>query len=95
MKILISLLDARIGLHEKCVELFGDKKIADLIYSYLCDGIEDCDIIEVVRCRDCKHYQFANERAFGMPVKYCEITGFEDVDDFDFCSHGERRDNDE
>ena len=44
---------------------------------------------ELVRCRECKHYQFANERAFGMPVKRCEITGFEDVDDEDFCSRGE------
>jgi len=47
------------------------------------------DAVEVVRCRECKHYQFANERAFGMPVKRCEITGFEDVDDEDFCSRGE------
>ena len=44
----------------------------------------------VVRCKDCKHYQFANNRAFGMIVKHCEITGFEDVDDFDFCSRAER-----
>ena len=32
----------------------------------------------------------ADNRAFGMPVKHCEITGFEDVDDFDFCSRAER-----
>ena len=49
------------------------------------------DVVEVVRCKDCKHYQFADNRAFGMPVKMCEWFGFEDVDDNDFCSRAERR----
>ena len=46
---------------------------------------------EIVRCKDCKHYQFADNRAFGMPVKMCDWFGFEDVDDDDFCSRAERR----
>ena len=46
---------------------------------------------EIIHCRDCKHYQFADNRAFGMPVKMCEWFGFEDVDDDDFCSRAERR----
>ena len=46
---------------------------------------------EIIRCKDCKHYQFANNRAFGTPVKVCEWFGFEDVDDDDFCSRAERR----
>lgn len=45
----------------------------------------------IIRCKDCKHYQFADNRAFGMPVKMCEWFGFEDVDDDDFCSRAERR----
>ena len=49
------------------------------------------DVVEVVRCKDCKHYQFADNRAFGMPVKMCEWFGFEDVDDDEFCSRAERR----
>lgn len=52
------------------------------------------DVEPVVRCKDCKHYQFADNRAFGFPVKRCEWTGFEDVDDEDFCSRGERKDGD-
>lgn len=47
--------------------------------------------VEVVRCKDCRHYEFADNRAFGMPVKYCDWFGFEDVDDDDFCSRGERK----
>ena len=59
---------------------------------------EWCDLEElpsaqpdIIRCGECKHYQFADNRAFGMPVKRCEWTGFEDVDDDDFCSRAERR----
>lgn len=46
---------------------------------------------EIVRCKDCKHYQFADNRAFRMPVKMCMWFGFEDVDDYDFCSKAERK----
>ena len=46
---------------------------------------------EIMRCKDCKHYQVADNRAFGCPGKRCEWTGFEDVDDDDFCSRGERK----
>lgn len=46
---------------------------------------------DIIRCKDCKHYQFADSRAFGTPVKMCEQFGFEDVDDDDFCSRAERR----
>ena len=49
---------------------------------------------DLVRCKDCKHYEFADNRAFGMPIKYCDWFGFEDVDDNDFCSRGERKDGD-
>lgn len=43
MSTLIKLFDARRGLQGKCMELFSDKKVADAIYKYLCDGIEDCE----------------------------------------------------
>lgn len=55
-------------------------------------ALPSADVVEVVRCKDCKYYQFADNRAFGFPVKRCEWTGFEDVDDDDFCSRGERKD---
>ena len=58
----------------------------------LIEILPSADAVEVVRCKDCKHYQFADNRAFGFPVKRCEWTGFEDVDDDDFCSRGERKD---
>jgi len=42
----IKLIDARRGLHKKCIELFADRKIAEAIYINLCDGIDDCDEAE-------------------------------------------------
>ena len=55
------------------------------------ENASDVDVVEVVRCKDCKHYQYADNRAFGFPVRRCEWTGFEDVDEDDFCSRAERR----
>ena len=62
-------------------------KIRELAYQ---EGKADA-VAEIIRCRECKHYTFADNRAFGFPAKRCEWTGFEDVDDDDFCSRAERR----
>ena len=45
----IRLLDARRALNRKCEELFGDAKIAESIYRFLCDGIEECEDAEPER----------------------------------------------
>lgn len=53
------------------------------------------DMVEVVRCRDCKWYK---EGKYFAPVRFCyrlkdindEEVGYNFADD-DFCSHGERR----
>lgn len=47
--ITIRLIDARRGLHQQCESLFRDKKVADQIYSYLCDGLEECEEVEAER----------------------------------------------
>lgn len=46
---IIRLLDARRGLNRKCEELFRDERIAELIYRFLCDGIEECEDAEPER----------------------------------------------
>ena len=43
------------------------------------------DAVEVVRCRDCKHYD-------GKWL--CKISGVPSRKPCDFCSHGERKDGD-
>lgn len=47
--ITIRLLDARRGLYRKCEELFGNAKIAEAIYRFLCDGIEECEDVDPER----------------------------------------------
>ena len=44
------------------------------------------DVVEVVRCKDCKHY-VAGDEVF---ASHCRLYGAQAYDD-DFCSHGERR----
>lgn len=47
--ITIKLIDARRELSLKCRELFKNERIAKEIYSYLCDGLEECDEVEPER----------------------------------------------
>ena len=82
-----SIPETSVDIFENCARcgLLDREQVFDLI-----DEQPTIDAVPVVRCKDCKHYKFADNRAFGMPVKRCEWTGFEDVDDNDFCSCGER-----
>lgn len=53
------------------------------------------DAVEVVRCRDCKHWNELKGKDSGKPVGYgdcrngCGINGIAYEDSF--CSYGERR----
>jgi hypothetical protein len=55
------------------------------------EDVTDHDWVEVVRCKDCKHYK---EGKLLGPTKFCYFyqigTGLNTADD-DFCSKGERR----
>ena len=66
----IRLLDARRGLNRKCEELFGDAKIAEAIYRYLCDGIEECEDAEPQRKKGKWIWQ-DNENRFGWTCSEC------------------------
>ena len=65
---------------------FSRKAIEDIV-----DRIPTVDAVEVVRCKDCKHYidgrcYIANRKpqfSYKMPLHICQAD--------DFCSHGERR----
>ena len=50
---------------------------------------EDCPLIEIVRCKDCK---YAKYRIEGTEYDKCMITQLF-VNKSDFCSYGERRSN--
>lgn len=47
------------------------------------------DVVKVVRCEDCKYYQDNNN---GYPHNECKWCKDETPDADDFCSYGERKD---
>ena len=47
-------------------------------------------VVEVVRCKDCKYLEEAYVNAKGFLL--CPASGM-DITDMDFCSYGERRDD--
>ena len=52
-------------------------------------ALRSTDVVEVVRCKDCKHYH-----DFETHFDCNHVCGMDDVQPTDFCSYGERRDND-
>lgn len=44
------------------------------------------DAVQVIRCKDCKHYEMASNEANGL----CEVNEYPYVP-WDFCSMGERK----
>lgn len=83
----IRLLDARRGLSLKCRELFGDEKIADAIYRYLCDGIEECEDAEPER-KTGKWMPIIESNENGEPYQsgiYCNNCGYTSVCEDNFC----------
>lgn len=72
--ITIRLLDARRGLHRKCEELFGDTKIAEAIYRFLCDGIEECEDAEPER----KEGKWRLNKKGNWACPFCEFDPYHD-----------------
>lgn len=59
----------------------------------LLNKIKDADVVEVVRCKDCKHAKMYND-ILGDPHLFCcngRSIYRRKVDFDDFCSYGERK----
>ena len=54
------------------------------------EDASDTDVVEVVRCNVCKHYQGVHNCEGHAP---CDFWGIGGVMANDFCSRGERRDD--
>lgn len=52
--------------------------------------IPAADVVEVVRCKDCKYYKPESRNG---KVKYCCRSAFVKVGEMDFCSYGERKED--
>lgn len=61
-------------------EIHGGKR------SLLIDTEPTVDVVEIVRCKDCKHYE-----TDGGALMVCKVSALNTNDD-DFCSYGERAD---
>lgn len=71
---IIRLLDARRGLYRKCEELFGNEKIAESIYRFLCDGIEECENVAHEQKKGKWDTFFSDSykvREIGVECSYC------------------------
>lgn len=79
---IIRLLDARRGLYCKCKELFGDAKIAEAIYRFLCDGIDDCEDVAHER----KRGQWKLNKDGNWACPFCEFDPYHDgMKGMNFC----------
>ena len=78
-----------------------DKKCIVSVFAKF-DAMSKADVVEVVRCEDCKHFGCRSKGGLGEDVGYCynnENNGFPFRYDnrpcmraTDFCSYGERDD---
>ena len=58
------------------------------------DETPTVDAVEVVRCKDCKHYHpMKPYPSYNGHTNYCCRCATVKVGDNDFCSYGERRDD--
>lgn len=54
------------------------------------------DVVEVVRCKDCQHYKAQKQSAhWDNAKKYCCRSATVKMNEFDYCSKGERRTDNE
>ena len=69
------------------------KNRSDVFRSYakvVIDGTPTVDAVEVVRCKDCKHYNQTMNECESLHFWFSEDGGL-NVKEDDFCSYGEKR----
>ena len=77
-------------LHNACCSYI---KNCDALVNNLTMKQPAADVVEVVRCKDCKHAKFyacKNDPCYKSVL--CDLN-FTDGDEFFYCSYGERKDN--
>lgn len=70
---------------ERANEKWRENEVKTMI-----DVYTSMDFVQVVRCRDCKHYM-DYEHEFEPNLGYCREFDREEVRDSCFCAWGERR----
>ena len=81
---------ARTIICDLCNELHSDEPCEPADCDWLRMLEEDAgDVVTVVRCKDCKHITFSD--CYGV----CGAVRMGIVGPYDFCSYGERKENDD
>ena len=77
--------------HIEMKNFSADGAVADCLD--LLDNVPTADVVEVVRCHECKHYKPQEKSKHWLTKKnFCCRSAILKVTDFDFCSYGERSD---
>ena len=94
----LDALEQRFAHYIKQFDYDSYEKADDKI-KLVCDGIADsidiidtipsADVVEVVRCKDCKNWEVKEDNGFYF-FETCVLSGFHTTCD-DYCSYGERR----
>ena len=65
-------------------------------FADMISNVPTVDAVEVVRCRDCKHYKPQKKSAhWENRANYCNRIVTIKTQPYDFCSYGERKDGNE
>lgn len=73
-------------------EFNGERWIKEAWADYLIEDAKSADVVPVVRCKDCKHCEYASNRIPTEQAWVCYKWGVE-VEQDGFCAVGERQDN--
>ena len=69
---------------------FSERDVVDML-----ESAPTVDAVEIVRCRDCKHYRPQKKSAhWENRANYCNRIVTIKTRPYDFCSYGERKDGD-
>ena len=79
------------GMREKLIKVLQSVYYLGGLEEILADKLIANDVVSVVRCKDCKHY---NKDAFACNLlPWVDSSEHENWYADDFCSYGERKDN--
>ena len=94
------LIDANVVLAKQFAAGLSDASgnyygYADVVFADDIENAPTVDAVEVVRCKDCKHYKPQKKSAhWESRTNYCNRIVTIKVQPYDFCSYGGRKEGD-
>ena len=81
---------------EDAIKAFDPLHRQDWYTPWIVETLEDlpsADVAPVVRCKDCTHFRTFRTSSDGEEIRMCVWKGIVDLNYNDFCSKGERNEN--